>query len=164
MYCSIIYIVHCRYEDYLNYRVATRQKRISSVSSINLLFSLSLSLSRSLQMKYVAKQFLFWYAVHVYVFTVTHIHGDLFPHLQILHRSCQTPFLHKGHYPVCFPLGCRHNIFYISFVLLLSAYNLKLLGNVILYGNCFLSKLYWLLYFLGKNNLRYIFATQETQV
>ena len=46
-YCSISYIVHCRYESYLNYRVATRQKRISSVSSINLLLSLSLSLSPS---------------------------------------------------------------------------------------------------------------------
>ena len=48
MYCSIIYIVHCRYESYLNYRVATRQKRISSVSSINLLLSFSFSLSLSL--------------------------------------------------------------------------------------------------------------------
>ena len=45
-YCSIIYIVHCRYESYLNYRVATRQKRISSVSSINLFLSLLSQLSR----------------------------------------------------------------------------------------------------------------------
>ena len=39
-----------------------------------------------------------------------------------------------------FSFGLYAHIFYISFIPHLSAYSLKLFGNVILYGNCFLSK------------------------
>ena len=39
-----------------------------------------------------------------------------------------------------FSFGLYAHIFYISFIPHLSAYSLKLFRNVILYGNCFLSK------------------------
>ena len=39
-----------------------------------------------------------------------------------------------------FSFGLYAHIFYISFIPHLSPYSLKLFGNVILYGNCFLSK------------------------
>ena len=106
------------------------------------------------RMKYVTKWFLFSILYMYMFFTVTHIYGDLFPHLQIPHRSCQTPFTQQKTLSCLFSFGLYAHIFYISFISHLSAaYTTSNFQEMsFFYGNCFPSKRYCRLQFLAKLN------------